>query len=144
MVGVIYGGGIYTSVNSGVTWVLQAGAPTVNNWEAVACSDDGAKIVVAVYGGAIRVSSDFGVTWPVQPGTTGKNWVAVCMSADGRRIAAAINTGTIYYSAATIQTSTTTGTGGFISGPQGSAVELLYIGNNQWMPVSFSGSIWAN
>jgi hypothetical protein len=144
MVGVVYGGGIYTSVNSGVTWVLQAGAPTVANWESVACSDDGAKIVVAVYGGAIRVSSDFGVTWPVQPGTTGKNWVAVCMSADGRRIAAALNTGTIYYSTATMQTSTTAGTGGFISGPQGSAVELLYIGNNQWMPVSSSGSIWAN
>jgi hypothetical protein len=37
-----------------------------------------------------------------------------------------------------------TGTNGFISGGQGTAVELQYIGNGKFMPVSSAGSIWAN
>lgn len=68
-------------------------------------------------------------------------------SADGTKVAAAINnatTGGIYVSAASIQTSTTAGTAGYIVGSQGSAVELQYVGNNQFMPVSFAGNIWAN
>jgi hypothetical protein len=36
------------------------------------------------------------------------------------------------------------GTSGYIIGGQGSAVELQYIGNNQFMPVSSAGNIWAN
>ena len=31
-----------------------------------------------------------------------------------------------------------------ISGSQGSAVELQYLGNGQFMPVSSTGVIWAN
>ncbi|MEI6198250.1 MAG: hypothetical protein WCS42_28365, partial [Verrucomicrobiota bacterium] len=52
--------------------------------------------------------------------------------------------GGIYFSQAALQTSTTAGTNGVLSGVQGSAVELQYIGNNQFMPVSSAGLIWAN
>jgi hypothetical protein len=36
------------------------------------------------------------------------------------------------------------GTNGYITGGQGTAVELQYIGNNQFMPVSSAGTIWAH
>ena len=41
------------------------------------------------------------------------------------------------------QTTTTIGTSGGIAGGQGTAVELQYIGNGQFMPVSSAGIIWA-
>ena len=60
--------------------------------------------------------------------------------------AAAINnatTGGIYVSQASVLSTTTVGANGYLVGSQGSAVELQYIGNNQFMPVSFAGNIWA-
>jgi hypothetical protein len=38
---------------------------------------------------------------------------------------------------------TTVGTSGYLIGTQSSAVELQYIGNNQFMPVGSAGNIWA-
>jgi len=38
----------------------------------------------------------------------------------------------------------TANTNSTIGGSQGSAVELQYIGNNQFIPVSSSGLLWAN
>ena len=37
----------------------------------------------------------------------------------------------------------TISTNSTISGSQGTSVELQSIGNNQWMPVSSTGTIWA-
>jgi hypothetical protein len=50
----------------------------------------------------------------------------------------------IYGSQAGSVSASTTGMAGYISGAQASAVELQYIGNNQFMPVSFYGTIWGN
>jgi hypothetical protein len=143
LVAVAYGGGIFTSANSGVSW-QQTSAPSTN-WESVTCSSDGGKITAVVMGGYIYSSINFGANWTKQTAPV-QNWLSVCGSADGTRLAAGINNGGTYYSslsqAALI--STTSGTNGFVSGGQGSAVELQYIGNGQFMPVSSSGTFWAN
>lgn len=139
---VAYHGYVYTSSDYGAVWSQQPGA-TATNWEDIASSSDGGKLAAVSYQQGIYLSDNFGVTWtPQNVGTN--NWAAICSSADGSRLAAGINVGPIYYSSATQQTMTSSGTNGRISGAQGSAVELQYIGNNQWMPVSSTGTIWAN
>ena len=146
LVAVANGGGIYTSVNLGGTWIPQAGAPTAN-WTSVASSSDGSKLAAAVNNGGIYSSSNFGITWTQQTNAPIRNWSAIASSADGTKLAAVVNNATIggiYVSQASPQTTTTVGTSGYIIGGQGSAVELQYIGNNQFMPVSSAGNIWAN
>ena len=140
---VVNGGGIYTSADSGVTWTQQAGAPTVN-WESIASSADGGRLAAVVNGGGIYTSVDSGVTWTRQTTAPAQNWTAICSSADGSKLEAAVSGGSIYYLSSATQGTSTSGTGGSISGAQGSAVELQYIGNSQWMPVSSAGTIWAN
>jgi len=41
----------------------------------------------------------------------------------------------------TTSTSTTPGPAGYLTGAQNSAVELQYIGNNQWLPLSYTGTV---
>jgi hypothetical protein len=146
LVAAVIGGGIYTSVNSGSTWTQQAGAP-VTNWVSVASSADGMKLAAAVYNnGGIYVSSNGGVTWNLQTGAPIRNWVSIASSADGTRLVAAVysTASGLYTSQASTQATSTTGTSGFVSGGPGSAVELQYIGNGKFMPVSSAGIIWAN
>ena len=146
LVAVANGGGIYTSINSGGSWLPQTGGlPASAAWSSVASSADGAKLVAVVNGGGIYTSSNFGVTWALQTDAPVKSWNAIAASADGTKLAAAVNnttTGGIYVSQASPLTTTTVGTAGYIIGAQGSAVELQYVGNNQFMPVSYAGNIW--
>jgi hypothetical protein len=135
--------GIYTSVNSGANWSQQTnGVPGATNWAFVASSSDGSKLAAAVHGGGIYLSSNFGLTW-AQAGAASNNWYSIASSADGSKLAATIYGGGIYTSQTALQSTSTTGTNGYISGVQGSAVELQYIGNGQFMPVSSAGTIWA-
>jgi photosystem II stability/assembly factor-like uncharacterized protein len=140
---VVNGGRIYTSANYGATWQQQTGAPSAA-WKSIASSSDGSMLVAVVDGGGIYISINYGVTWTEQSAPTSSDWSAVCTSGDGTHIAAGISTGGIYYASTTAQTSTTTGTGGYLSGSQGSAVELQYLGNGEFMPVSSAGSFRAN
>jgi hypothetical protein len=147
LVAVANGGGIYTSTNSGANWTQQTGAPTAN-WSGVAASSDGSKLAATINGGVIYTSGNWGVTWQTN-NVPVNSWSCVVSSSSGTTLAAGINNATtsggIYTSEASSQTiSTTAGTSGFINGSQGSAVELQYIGNNEFMPVSFSGTIWAH
>jgi hypothetical protein len=86
-------GPIYTSTNSGVSWIL-SGAPS-NVWYSVACSADGNKLVAASYAGPSQVggsgliytSADGGVTWTnVSPSTN--YWMSVASSSDGTHLIA--------------------------------------------------------
>jgi photosystem II stability/assembly factor-like uncharacterized protein len=135
-------GGIYTSSDSGTTWV-QTSAPG-GNWQSIAASSDGGRIIAVINGGGVYTSVNSGVTWIQQANALTRNWTAVCWAADGSKAAATVNNVGIYYSTVGTQNTSTTGTNGCISGAQGSAVELQYIGNNQWMPASSTGTIWAN
>ncbi len=139
------GGGIYTSTNAGAHWIQQTGAPSVS-WASIASSADGSKLVAVVNGGGIYTSSNFGVTWAQQTNAPARSWSSIASSADGTKVAVVINNATvggIYVSQASSQTTTTVGTTGYIIGGQASAVELQYIGNGQFMPVSSAGTIWA-
>lgn len=144
---VVFGGGIFTSINSGSTWT-PTGAPTTN-WVSIASSSDGSKLVAVASGGNIYTSANWGTTWLPQTNNvaTGVNWGCAASSSSGSVLAAGIynsTSGGIYTSQASSQTTTTAGTTGYISGGQGSAVELQYIGNGQFMPVSSEGTIWGN
>ncbi len=60
----------------------------VMNWQSVAASADGQRIVAAPYGGLIYTSSDGGASWA--PSTAPSNlWTSVISSADGAKLLAA-------------------------------------------------------
>jgi len=94
LVAVVHGGWIYTSTDSGVTWMPRDSSRT---WNAVASSADGTKLV-AVDGapGHIYTSTDSGTNWTPRGVTT--NWQAVASSADGTKLVAAVHYGQIYTS----------------------------------------------
>ena len=144
------GGDIDTSANSGVSWAATS-APK-ESWVSLACSSDGSKLVAVASSGGLFTSGNWGATWTQQTNNlpASASWQAVTSSSTGSTLAAAIDNGTttsggIYYSSqgSSTLTSSTPGTNGYVAGPQGSAVELQYIGNNQFMPVSVSGTLWA-
>ena len=135
-------GGIYTSANSGATWGNST-APWIN-WNCLAASADCTRLAAGISNGVIYISANFGASWSALTGSSNTVWSALATSADGSKLAGGVNatSGGIYYS--TAGTQSTTSTNGFLTGSQGSAVELQYIGNNQFMPVSSVGTIWAN
>ena len=101
--------GVFTSINSGATWVLQTGAesPPVTApasactglcvWNSVASSADGLTFVASrnnqLVGqptfGSITVTHDGGMSWVLAGAPTNFNWRAVTSSGDGKRLAAA-------------------------------------------------------
>jgi hypothetical protein len=93
-----YGSGvIYTSTNSGASWTSRSAAAGQLNWNAVASSSDGAKLVAAVYGGKIYTSANSGASWTSRD--TDRGWVDVASSSDGTKLVAAVFGGRIYTSA---------------------------------------------
>jgi len=95
------GGGygyIYTSTDSGATWVQRKSAGE-RGWSAVASSSDGTKLVAVGRGGPgewskvgfLYSSSDSGVTWTLLESAGKRTWVAVASSADGTKLVAAEN-----------------------------------------------------
>ena len=119
----------------------------MRNWNGVASSADGTTLVACVWGGQIYTSTDSGATWTARDSS--RNWSAVTSSADGSRMVASeygnnLVGGQIYTSAAvplSAVSSTIVGTTGYLSGVQGAAIELQYVGNNQFFPISHEGSI---
>lgn len=144
----VIGGGIWTSANSGATWTQQFNAPTTN-WYSISGSASGGELVAACYAGGVYVSGNYGVTWNLQSSLGTQNWKTTACSSDGSMIAAGYASttaaGQIYYSPFSVQySSTTIGTNGSLAGPQGSAIELQFIGNNQFMPIGGNGLYWGN
>lgn len=142
-------GHIYTSSDYGANWSLQTDAPTTN-WSSIASSADGTRLIAAVDGGGIYLSANLASSWIKLP-VDNQNWKGIACSADCTKMAAVYtapgSSGGIYYGQAYFQATTattTSGTAGSIGGSQGSSVELQYIGNNKFMPVSSAGTIWAN
>lgn len=104
----------------------------------MACSADGKKMV-AVSSSAVHTSTDSGYTWVRRDGVSSSGFTGQCVasSADGTKLVAGSAGGPIF----TSTTATTTGSTGFLSGGQFSAVELQHIGNGQFMPISSAGTI---
>jgi len=86
-------GPIYTSTNSGASWIL-SGAPS-NVWYSVAGSADGMKLVAAAYAGPSQIggtgliyfSADSGVTW-TNASVPANYWMSVASSTDGTHLIA--------------------------------------------------------
>ena len=68
------------------------------------------------------------------------SWTGVTCSADGSQLVLVANGGQIYTSS---QGSTTAGTAGYLSGARLTTVELEYVGNGVFMPLSHEGTIRA-
>ena len=64
----VVAGGVYTSSDSGVTWVDQSLVPgsVISGdlaWMSIASSSDDTKLAAVVFGGSLYTSNDSGVTW---------------------------------------------------------------------------------
>lgn len=94
-------GRVWTSADSGATWVEQLASPALSNWSDIAMSADGRTLVTVAGNGVagnIYVSTDFGVTWSENPSVGAARWASVTASADGRRMVAGVQNGAIYLS----------------------------------------------
>jgi hypothetical protein len=132
----VYGGQIYTSTDSGATWTAR---DSDREWTSMASSSDGAKLVAGTLDGRIYTSTDSGVTWTARDSR--RNWYAVASSSDGAKLVASSRQ--IYTSSSTGTVSTTAGTTGFVIGDRGATLELMYVGNNQFMSLSHEGGVYA-
>ena len=138
-------GVINISTNSGSTWNSIPAAPA--SFNSLAASSDCSKLVAGVNGGLLYASSNQGATW-TELTTTNLYLTGAWMSSDGSKLAAsAITSGVIgggFFSLSATALPNTISTNSTICGSQGSAVELQYIGNNEFIPASSTGLIWAN
>lgn len=102
MIAAAYGGSIFTSADSGVTWTERQPAGSSKNWVCTAMSSDGTRMVAAAYGDRVFASADSGVTWTErQPaGNNSEGWTCVAMSSDGKTLIATCD-GSLYNSSTT-------------------------------------------
>jgi hypothetical protein len=139
LVATVSGGEIFLSTDFGNTWISTG--PGSQQWTSIASSADGSKLAAIINLGGIYVSTDSGATWQQRSGLPNNlGWNAVTISGDGGTLVAAGSATQIYVSS---QATTTPGTAGYLSGTRLSAVELEYVGNGQFMPVSYVGTIRA-
>jgi hypothetical protein len=92
------GGLIYTSADSGATWTLTSAPFT--NWQSVASSADGTKLVAAVKGGQIYTSTNSGLTW-MAANVPRINWQSIASSVGGNKLVTIIGGGGIWMSKTT-------------------------------------------
>jgi hypothetical protein len=133
-------GYIYTSTNSGATWTQTQAQ--VSDCVSLVSSTTGFELMEGD-GSCIWSSIDFGTSWIQTIMPPPYNGIHIALSTDGTRAVAASYGGGIYTAQATIQTTTTPGPAGYLAGGQNSAIELQYIGNGQFMPLSYVGPISA-
>ena len=133
---------ISVSTNAGASFSVNVPVPS-SNLSCLAVSSDCTRLLAGVNNGLLYGSANLGATWTAIT-TSNQSWSGAWMSGDGSKFAATVsgvNGGVynygVYVLPGAISTNST------ISGSQGAAVELQYIGNNQWMPVSSTGTIWA-
>ena len=91
-------GSIYTSTNSGTTWLSNNVA--ISKWFSVASSADGTTLTAVVFGGRIYGSTNSGANWN-QMSSSIQNWQTVASSADGNKLEAGISFGSIWTSQTT-------------------------------------------
>lgn len=139
LVACVVNGQIYTSTDSGLTWTPRG---ISRAWQSLASSADGTKLAACAYGDEeIYTSSDSGITWTLS--ASGQYWDRIASSADGTKLVACTYGNQIYTydSVASSLASTIVGTAGYISGGQNTALELQYVGNDTFVPLSHEGSL---
>jgi len=133
-------GQLYLSPDSGVTWAPINPAASLP-WTSLASSADGSRLIAVASSGEVYLSTDSGATWAQHSGLPTAAWTGVACSADGSKLVLVANGDQIYTSS---QGSTTTGTAGYLTGTRLTTVELEYIGNGIFLPLSHEGTIRAN
>ncbi len=139
MMAASYGSWIYQSLDSGTSWFP---IYTPRNWDCVASSANGQILAAGVISGNIYVSTDGGAKWNAVADS--RVWRSLAMSADGTRLFGAAENTTLYTATAIISTTgrtTNTGSGSGLRGSSYSAVELQYVGNDTFLPISASGIV---
>jgi hypothetical protein len=136
-------GGISVSTNAGSTWLT---IPSPGGVSCLAVSSDCSRLLAGTTGGTLYASSDLGSVWTAVAASA-QAWSGAWMSPDGLKFAATISgsspSGALDNFGVSVLPNVT-GPGGIVSGSQGSAVELQYLGNGQFMPVSSAGTLWVN
>ena len=135
LVAAVNSGQLYVSDNFGATWTATGISA---QWSAVASSGDGSRLAAVINTGGLFVSTDSGATWVQRFSLPSVGWTGVTFSEDGGTLAAVAGSTRIYVSS---QTSTTIGAAGYVSGTRLSSVELQYIGNDTFMPITSMGRI---
>jgi hypothetical protein len=95
-VAAVYGGLIYTSTNSGTNW--QTNVVPVKNWNCLASSADGTKLVAGAYNDQIYLSTNSGLTWKAPINSPVNSWNAIASSSDGIHLVATGSGGTCFSS----------------------------------------------
>jgi len=138
LIAAVSSGQLYLSSNSGTNWTAN---PSISGtWTSVASSADGSRLVAVASGGSVYTSNDSGTTWAQRMGLPTASWTGVASSADGSKLVLVANGNQIYTSS---QGSTTTGTAGYLRGARLTAIELEYVGNGIFIPLSHEGTIRA-
>jgi hypothetical protein len=129
-------GAIYISTDSGATWAATAANASGTS---ITSSADGSRLAAAYNApGYISISTDGGTSWSQNAPSLA--WAGIASSSDGSKLVAVANNGQIYTSS---QGNTTSGTTGYLTGTGQTAIELEYVGNGIFMPLSHEGTIRA-
>jgi len=133
MAAVVGSGTIYTSTDTGVTWISR---DSVRIWIGVCCSKDGTKMYATVNNGNMYMSVDTGVTW--YPKLDNANRVGICCTNDGTGVMSVVSNSFIYTGSLIFATDP----GHVLVGTSyGSGfTELLCINSNLWYITSPSRS----
>lgn len=140
------GATIAISTNGGTNFPISVATPATFN--CLAASGDCTKLIGGANPGLLYASANQGATWTALT-QTNQHWSGAWMSPDGSKLAVSVNASTLGGSDGSVSCSVvqmlpgTTSTNS-VCGGQGGAVELQYLGNGQFMPVSSAGVIWAN
>ena len=135
--------GPHLSPDFGTTWIDldPNSAPRAGR---ASCSADGSRVSATYYGSApasvptseVHLSGDSGFTWSLCP-LPHTFWYGVACSADGSTVVAAGVTNAVYI----CRPHNTTGTAGYLFGGRLSSIELQYLGNGVFMPISHIGTL---
>lgn len=92
-----HNGYLYTSSDSGATWVKRDSLGTAKRY-GLATSGDGKHMVTAEYLGDVYVSNDYGATWQQKVGSGPGGWYYFSSSADGQKLAASDRNASLWIS----------------------------------------------
>jgi len=135
------GGQIFFSNDAGTNWVMMSSFLDSLQWTSITSSADGSRLAVVNSPGNIYDSTDSGLLWVQCALLPSLYWTSIASSADGSKLVAVANGGQIYTSS---HGTTTPGALGYLSGTQQTAIELQYVGNGQFLPLSHIGAIVAH
>jgi hypothetical protein len=120
------------STDAGQHW--QSSPITSASFSAVACSADGLRVAASA-SGLIQFSTDGGLNW-LPSHAPALSWRGVAASGNGNFFVNGSFSGVYAF-----RTSTATGTNGYLGGEPYSAIQVEYVGNGRFLPVSHEGTL---